>query len=101
MACFPVSARFAKMLVLSEQHDLLPFTVCLVAALSVQEVLLENPISAEDKEQVTAPALWPHVMLHCLGLSEIGLCEHVLFLCLGLVGLGCVNGSHVVRLIGM
>ena len=27
MSCFPVSARFAKMLVLSEQHDLLPFTV--------------------------------------------------------------------------
>ena len=52
MSCFPVSARFAKMLVLSEQHDLLPFTVCLVAALSVQEVLLENPVTAEDKHQV-------------------------------------------------
>ena len=52
MSCFPVSARFAKMLVLSEQHELLPFTVCLVAALSVQEVLLENPLTAEDKQQV-------------------------------------------------
>ena len=56
MSCFPVSARFAKMLVLSEQHELLPFTVCLVAAFSVQEVLLENPVTAEDKHQ--ARQLW-------------------------------------------
>ncbi|XP_043200914.1 probable ATP-dependent RNA helicase DHX37 isoform X3 [Amphibalanus amphitrite] len=60
MACFPVSARFAKMLVLSEQHELLPFTVCLVAALSVQEVLLENPVTAEDKEH--AKQLWSEWM---------------------------------------
>uniref|UniRef100_A0A1A9W634 RNA helicase n=1 Tax=Glossina brevipalpis TaxID=37001 RepID=A0A1A9W634_9MUSC len=38
---FPVAPRFGKMLALSHQQDLLPYTVCLVAALSVQEVLLE------------------------------------------------------------
>ncbi|XP_037092523.1 probable ATP-dependent RNA helicase DHX37 [Pollicipes pollicipes] len=56
MSCFPVSARFAKMLVLSEQHGLLPFTVCLVAALTVQEVLLENPLTAGDSDK--AKQLW-------------------------------------------
>ncbi|CAH1971493.1 unnamed protein product [Acanthoscelides obtectus] len=41
---FPVLPRYGKMLALSHQQDLLPYTVCLVAALSVQEVLLEVPI---------------------------------------------------------
>ncbi|XP_037935392.1 probable ATP-dependent RNA helicase kurz [Teleopsis dalmanni] len=38
---FPVAPRFGKMLALSHQQNLLPYTVCLVAALSVQEVLTE------------------------------------------------------------
>ena len=41
MAAFPVSPRFAKMLCLSQQFDLLPYTVTIVAALSVQEFLLQ------------------------------------------------------------
>lgn len=50
IAKFPVAPRFAKMLALSHQYDLLPYTICLVAALSVQEVLLETPIGAGDPE---------------------------------------------------
>lgn len=41
---FPVLPRFGKMLALSHQQNLLPYTICMVASLSVQEVLLENPI---------------------------------------------------------
>ncbi|KAI4454445.1 atp-dependent rna helicase [Holotrichia oblita] len=54
VAKFPVLPRFGKMLALSLQFDLLPYTICIVAALSVQEVLLETPIgpsSAEIKEK--------------------------------------------------
>ena len=40
MACFPVSPRYGKMLSLGHQHDLLPYVVAIVAALSVQEVLV-------------------------------------------------------------
>lgn len=42
ISVFPVAPRFGKMLALSHQHDLLPYTVCLVAALSVQEVFQES-----------------------------------------------------------
>ncbi|XP_033339940.2 putative ATP-dependent RNA helicase kurz [Megalopta genalis] len=41
IAAFPVAPRFGKMLTLSHQHDLLKYTVCMVAAFSVQEVLVE------------------------------------------------------------
>lgn len=49
---FPVLPRFGKMLALSHQFDLLPYTVCLVAALSVQEVLLETPIGQSDAGEI-------------------------------------------------
>nr|CAH7735011.1 unnamed protein product [Callosobruchus chinensis] len=45
---FPVLPRYGKMLALSHQQELLPYTICLVAALSVQEVLLEVPIVASS-----------------------------------------------------
>lgn len=41
IAAFPVAPRYGKMLALSHQYDLLQYTVCMVAALSVQEVLME------------------------------------------------------------
>ncbi|XP_017883450.1 probable ATP-dependent RNA helicase kurz [Ceratina calcarata] len=41
IASFPVAPRYGKMLALSHQYDLLGYTVCMVAALSVQEVLIE------------------------------------------------------------
>ncbi|XP_066602003.1 probable ATP-dependent RNA helicase kurz [Prorops nasuta] len=41
IAAFPVAPRYGKMLALSHQHNLLNYTICMVAALSVQEVLIE------------------------------------------------------------
>lgn len=53
IAKFPVLPRFGKMLALSHQFNLLPYTICLVAALSVQEVLLETPIGQNiDSEEI-------------------------------------------------
>ncbi|XP_044261323.1 probable ATP-dependent RNA helicase kurz [Tribolium madens] len=49
IAKFPVLPRFGKMLALSHQQDLLPYTICLVAALSVQEVLQENESEMKTK----------------------------------------------------
>ncbi|VDN27667.1 unnamed protein product [Gongylonema pulchrum] len=50
LAIFPLSPAFAKMLVMANQHSLLAYTCCLVAALSVREPLIplysirgENP----------------------------------------------------------
>lgn len=42
IAAFPVAPRYGKMLALSHQHNLLQYTICMVAALSVQEVLIEG-----------------------------------------------------------
>lgn len=42
MSAFPVSPRFAKMLCLSHQYNLLEYTVAVVAALSVQEFLMAS-----------------------------------------------------------
>lgn len=48
---FPLLPRYGKMLALSHQQNLLPYTICLVAALSVQEVLLEvNKITIPSRE---------------------------------------------------
>lgn len=41
MAVYPLAPRFAKMLCLSLEHDILSFTIAIVAALSVQQVLLQ------------------------------------------------------------
>ncbi|CAG9854793.1 unnamed protein product [Phyllotreta striolata] len=48
---FPVLPRYGKMLALSHQQDLLPYTICMIAALSVQEVLLEVPIGQISLEE--------------------------------------------------
>lgn len=50
IAAFPVAPRFGKMLALSHQENLLEYTICMVAALSVQEVLQEVPLSSESGE---------------------------------------------------
>lgn len=52
IAKFPVMPRYGKMLALSHQQDLLPYTICLVSALSVQEVLLEVPILPCSQDEV-------------------------------------------------
>ncbi|XP_066144802.1 probable ATP-dependent RNA helicase kurz [Euwallacea fornicatus] len=54
VAKYPVLPRFGKMLALSHQFNLLPYTICLVAALSVQEVLLETSIHAISPEEQKA-----------------------------------------------
>lgn len=51
IAAFPVSPRFGKMLALSHQQNLLEYTICMVAALSVQEVLQEIPLAGEGGEK--------------------------------------------------
>ncbi|XP_030569337.1 probable ATP-dependent RNA helicase kurz [Drosophila novamexicana] len=45
---FPVAPRFGKMLALSNQQQLLPYSVCLVAALSVQELLVETGVQRDE-----------------------------------------------------
>ncbi|CAO1440167.1 unnamed protein product [Diamesa hyperborea] len=50
IAAFPVAPRYGKMLALSHQQNLLEYTICLVAALSVQEVLQEVPLSTEENQ---------------------------------------------------
>ncbi|XP_062138311.1 probable ATP-dependent RNA helicase kurz [Drosophila sulfurigaster albostrigata] len=50
---FPVAPRYGKMLALSNQFELLPYTVCLVAALSVQELLVETGV---QRDEDVAPA---------------------------------------------
>lgn len=57
ISVFPVAPRFGKMLTLSHQHNLLPYTTCIVAALSVQEVLIELATQDED-EQVLKKTKW-------------------------------------------
>ena len=47
MSSFPVAPCFGKMLALSEQHGLMPYTIALVSALTVQEVLLETPVGVD------------------------------------------------------
>ncbi|XP_048505748.1 probable ATP-dependent RNA helicase kurz isoform X2 [Athalia rosae] len=55
IAAFPVAPRYGKMLALSQQHNLLQYTVCLVAALSVQEVMIEsNSKDGSTKNQWTS-----------------------------------------------
>ncbi|XP_076059076.1 putative ATP-dependent RNA helicase kurz isoform X2 [Oratosquilla oratoria] len=49
MSAFPLSPRFGKMLALSYQHSLLPYTVAIVSALTVQEVLVEIPLNKEEE----------------------------------------------------
>jgi len=51
ISAFPVAPRFGKMLALSHQQSLLEYTICIVAALSVQEVLQEIPLAGESGER--------------------------------------------------
>lgn len=86
ISVFPVAPRFGKMLALSHQQHLLPYTICMVAALSVQEVLHE--VSFVSNETNTKKTKWflrrkawagignslylgdPMVLLRAVGASE-------------------------------
>ena len=48
ISMFPVAPRYGKMLALSHQHGLTEHTITMVAALSMQEVLLENSIGNHE-----------------------------------------------------
>lgn len=58
ISAFPVAPRFGKMLALSHQQNLLPYTTCMVAALSVQEVLIEMTASDDDEQKVKSNSKW-------------------------------------------
>nr|XP_012232791.1 PREDICTED: probable ATP-dependent RNA helicase kurz [Linepithema humile] len=62
IAAFPVAPRYGKMLALSHQHNLLKYTICMVAALSVQEVLIEA-LSMEG----SAKNKWLQIRRHWAG----------------------------------
>ncbi|KAL4223808.1 ATP-dependent RNA helicase dhx37 [Mactra antiquata] len=51
MACFPVSPRYAKMLAMGHQQNLLPYVVAIVSALSVQEMFIEVYSNPQDETQ--------------------------------------------------
>lgn len=85
IASFPVSPRFGKMLALSHQQKLLEYTISVVAALSVQEVLQEVPLAGEggnrDSKWRTKRRAWaasgnslmlgdPMVLLKAVGAAE-------------------------------
>ncbi|CAG2165549.1 unnamed protein product [Oppiella nova] len=42
MSHFPISPRYAKMLALSRQHQLMPYTIAIVSALTIQEIFISN-----------------------------------------------------------
>lgn len=58
ISAFPVAPRFGKMLALSHQQNLLPYTTCMVAALSVQEVLIEVTASDDDEQKIKSNSKW-------------------------------------------
>ena len=47
MAAYPLAPRYSKMLLLSQQHDLMQLSITLVAALSVQELMLDQPADGD------------------------------------------------------
>lgn len=58
ISAFTVAPRFGKMLALSHQQNLLPYTTCMVAALSVQEVLIEVTSADDDEQTIRAKSKW-------------------------------------------
>jgi len=53
MSRFPIAPRYAKMLTLGHQHNLLPYVVTMVAALSVQELFVENLFATDPSVKVS------------------------------------------------
>ncbi|XP_045588877.2 probable ATP-dependent RNA helicase kurz [Procambarus clarkii] len=66
MAAFPLAPRYGKMLALSHQHSLLPYTVALVAALTVPEVLIETPLDSKANVNDTQKR-WQNLRLSWAG----------------------------------
>lgn len=84
IAAFPVAPRFGKLLALSHQHGLLPYAICIVAALSVPEVLQEVSLTEDlnvSKEWRKKRKAWagqgnslllgdPMILLRAVGAAE-------------------------------
>ena len=51
VAAFPLAPRFGKMMALAHQHNLLGLSLSLVAALAVQEVLVERGLPGDGEER--------------------------------------------------
>ncbi|KAL4720219.1 hypothetical protein ACJJTC_010564 [Scirpophaga incertulas] len=69
VSAFPLLPRYGKMLALSHQHDLLSYTIALVSALTVQEVMNGKP----DSWPATGNTLLlgdPGVLLRVVGAAE-------------------------------
>ncbi|KAI5614107.1 putative ATP-dependent RNA helicase DHX37 isoform X1, partial [Silurus asotus] len=56
MAAFPVSPRYAKMLALGRQQGCMPYTITIVAAMTVREIFeeLDRPASSEEESSKLA-----------------------------------------------
>ena len=50
MSLFPLSPRFSKMLVISQQHGCLPYVICIVSALAVGDPFISLDISEDEAE---------------------------------------------------
>ncbi|XP_033224203.1 probable ATP-dependent RNA helicase kurz [Belonocnema kinseyi] len=79
IAAFPVVPRYGKILALSHQHNLYAYTICIVAALSVQELLVDS--FAKDSKLVQMRRYWagtgnslflgdPMILLRSVGGAE-------------------------------
>lgn len=51
MASFPVAPRYSKMLAIGQQHDCMPYTIALVASLSVGDPFLKEHQACENLEE--------------------------------------------------
>lgn len=56
MSTFPVAPRYAKMLALSQQHGCLPYTIAIVAAMTVRELFEELDRWVSDSLVPRSPA---------------------------------------------
>lgn len=63
MASFPVAPRYARMLAMGHQQDLLPYVIAAVAALSVDQLFVEH-LAPSDKETEVIRFLFFIVNLH-------------------------------------
>lgn len=70
MATFPVNPRYSKMLCLSRQSDLLPFTVAIISALTVQEIFLHGENGGGSKSSERARNVF-FGSPHCLTLGDL------------------------------
>lgn len=52
MSHFPISPRYAKMLALSRQHRLMPYTVAIVSALTIQEIFINNENNRKKQNEL-------------------------------------------------